>query len=85
MRSASSPETAHAVDGGRGAGVDDHDVQERDVRPGLADSTFEFDPPANATVETLDVPKTTTYDSVRALRSNAEMAVPTPELPPRSG
>jgi outer membrane lipoprotein-sorting protein len=53
--------------------------------PGLADSTFEFDPPANATVETLDVPKTTTYDSVRALRSNAEMAVPTPELPPSFG
>ncbi|WP_232701108.1 LolA family protein [Halobacterium wangiae] len=53
--------------------------------PGLANSTFSFDPPANATVETLDVPETTTYDSVRALRADAAIGVPTPELPPSFG
>jgi outer membrane lipoprotein-sorting protein len=50
--------------------------------PGLPDSTFTFDPPANASVETLDVPETTTYESVRALRADAEMSVPAPDLPP---
>ena len=53
--------------------------------PGLADSTFTFDPPANATVETLDTPETTTYGSASALRADAEISVPEPDLPPSFG
>lgn len=53
--------------------------------PGLADSTFRFDPPANATVETLDTPETTTYASVSALRADTDRSVPEPDLPPSFG
>ena len=45
----------------------------------LPEGTFEFDVPEDATVETRD--DTRTFDSPAALRENASMAVPDPEVP----
>jgi outer membrane lipoprotein-sorting protein len=48
-----------------------------DVSPGR----FTFDPPANATIEDVALPDSTTYDSLDALREDASMAVPSPDVP----
>ncbi|WP_136715771.1 LolA family protein [Halorientalis salina] len=55
----------------------------RDVRfdPGLDDSTFQFSPPANATVSEPALPEVDRYDSADALRADASMSVPDPDLP----
>jgi outer membrane lipoprotein-sorting protein len=49
--------------------------------PGLRDSAFSFDPPADATVETAETPKMTTFASVDALRAASNVSVPDPALP----
>ncbi|MCD2202165.1 LolA family protein [Halobacterium sp. KA-6] len=49
--------------------------------PGLSADAFTFDPPANATVEHVDTPETTTYESAAALREATNVSVPSPELP----
>lgn len=47
----------------------------------LPDEAFEFDPPANATVNTTDLPEMETYDSVSALEENTAASVPNPSIP----
>jgi outer membrane lipoprotein-sorting protein len=49
--------------------------------PGLSDSLFTFDPPADATVREVDGISISTYDSVSALRANVSAAVPEPAIP----
>jgi hypothetical protein len=49
--------------------------------PAFDDTTFTFDPPANASVETAETPEQRRYESVSALRAAAEMAVPDPSVP----
>ena len=49
--------------------------------PGLTDDTFTFDPPANATVETLETPERTAYASVEDLRAATNVSVPEPDVP----
>lgn len=50
--------------------------------PGLSDSLFEFEPPANATLEDdSDGPTQRAYGSITALRTTASMSVPTPRVP----
>lgn len=49
--------------------------------PDLTTSTFVFDPPANATVETPDTPDQQQYDSVAPLREDATLSVPVPTIP----
>lgn len=51
------------------------------VDPGLGDGAFAFDPPANVTVERVDAPETTAYDSAAALREATNVSVPSPSLP----
>lgn len=48
---------------------------------GLRADVFTFDPPADATVERVDTPETTTYESAAALREATNVTVPSPELP----
>jgi outer membrane lipoprotein-sorting protein len=50
--------------------------------PDLPAGAFRFDPPASASVEAVDTPRTKAYDSVARLRADAEMSVPDPEVPP---
>jgi outer membrane lipoprotein-sorting protein len=51
--------------------------------PGLDDEEFTFDPPANATVETVEPAYDTVYryGSLAGLRADVEMSVPRPDLP----
>jgi outer membrane lipoprotein-sorting protein len=49
--------------------------------PDLSDTTFEFDPPADANVTVETGPSLTRYDSRAALARNASLSVPDPELP----
>lgn len=42
--------------------------------------TFEFDPPPDATVETLNI-STQTFDSLSALRDHVDFSVPEPDVP----
>lgn len=49
--------------------------------PGLDNSTFQFDPPENATVSETDLPAMESYESVTKLRSNVSLSVPDPDLP----
>jgi outer membrane lipoprotein-sorting protein len=49
--------------------------------PGLDADRFTFDPPANATIETLSTPEIRRYASRAALRANATLSVPEPDLP----
>ena len=49
--------------------------------PSLDDSLFQFDPPDNATIETLDTPSVARYDSLGALRANASTSLPVPDTP----
>ena len=49
--------------------------------PGLSADAFTFEPPADATIEHVDTPETTTYESAAALREATNVAVPSPELP----
>lgn len=48
--------------------------------PGLGVETFVFDPPSTATVETPDTPDQQQYETVTALRADAELSVPEPAL-----
>jgi outer membrane lipoprotein-sorting protein len=47
----------------------------------VPDERFAFDPPANATVERLDLPETETFDSLSAMRDSIDVTVPDPEVP----
>jgi outer membrane lipoprotein-sorting protein len=47
----------------------------------IPDERFTFDPPANATVESVDLPETRTFDSLDSMRESVEMSVPDPEVP----
>lgn len=49
--------------------------------PGFDESTFEFDPPENVTVEEQSLPETTSHDSREALAAASTMRVPDPDLP----
>lgn len=49
--------------------------------PGLNDSTFEFDPPENVTVNERTYPDVESYDSRAALVEAADVEVPDPDLP----
>lgn len=49
--------------------------------PGLSDSTFDFEPPSNATVERADAADQRRYGSADALRAAANMSVPRPAVP----
>ncbi|WP_335999445.1 LolA family protein [Halorientalis halophila] len=49
--------------------------------PGLSDSVFEYDSPADASVERKDQPRIDTYSSTAALRSQTNFSVPEPTLP----
>jgi len=49
--------------------------------PGFGDAAFALDPPANATVETLDTPEQTTYASTDRLREETAIPVPEPDVP----
>jgi outer membrane lipoprotein-sorting protein len=46
----------------------------------IPDETFEFDVPANATVDTLDI-SSKTFDSIAALREHVDFTVPEPPVP----
>ena len=50
--------------------------------PDLDESEFRFDPPADASVETVQAPNTETFENVRALREAATAPVPDLRLPP---
>jgi len=49
--------------------------------PGLDEDAFTFDPPENATVETLETPDRTAYASVEELRAATNVSVPDPDVP----
>lgn len=49
--------------------------------PGLTAGTFDFDAPANATVERLDTPETTTYATADRLGAATSLSVPEPSVP----
>lgn len=53
--------------------------------PDLPEGAFSFDPPASASVEAVETPRTETYGSVAALRADAAVAVPEPDVPPSFG
>lgn len=48
---------------------------------GVDNSTFDFEPPANATIETVSTPSTQQYDTRSAAAENASVAVPDPAVP----
>lgn len=50
--------------------------------PGLQDDRFTFEPPANATVESVGGRYQQSYGSITALQSAARMSVPLPDVPP---
>ena len=50
---------------------------------GLDDGTFEFEPPADATVEQYEPPETETFDSVAAVDDGTPFNVSAPDLPDR--
>jgi len=55
---------------------------------GVPNSTFEYKPPADATVETTTLPSVQTYDSRSAAAQNVSFALPEPNVPgirPRTG
>lgn len=47
----------------------------------IPDERFTFDPPANATVESVDLPETRTFDSLESMRESVDVSVPDPEVP----
>lgn len=49
--------------------------------PGVGASAFVFDPPAAATVEVPETPDQQTYETVAALRAEANLTVPDPAVP----
>ena len=49
--------------------------------PGIDDGVFEFDPPADTTVERSETADQQQYDSLSALRADATMTVPEPDVP----
>ncbi|MFB6178892.1 MAG: outer membrane lipoprotein carrier protein LolA [Halorientalis sp.] len=53
--------------------------------PGLSDSLFAFDPPANTTVDGPTEQRQTTYGSITALQSATSMSVPIPTIPDSFG
>jgi outer membrane lipoprotein-sorting protein len=53
-----------------------------DVSTGaIPDDTFRFGPPANATVERLDTPERSVYESATRLRAAVDVSVPRPDVP----
>lgn len=51
------------------------------LNPAIPDERFAFDPPANATVETVDLPETETFDSLETMRESVDASVPDPAVP----
>lgn len=51
------------------------------LNPGFEDEVFEFEPPANATVETETLPETETVESMDALRDAANQSVASVDVP----
>jgi outer membrane lipoprotein-sorting protein len=47
----------------------------------IPDDRFTFDPPANATVETADIPETESFESLDAMREGVDASVPDPSVP----
>jgi outer membrane lipoprotein-sorting protein len=47
----------------------------------IGDGVFRFDPPANATVERLDTPERTAFESAAKLRDAVDVSVPRPSVP----
>jgi len=47
----------------------------------IPDERFTFEPPENATVESVDLPETRTFDSLESMRESVELSVPDPEVP----
>ncbi len=52
------------------------------VNPGLDEGAFELAPSGNTTVERVETPETTAYESVGALREVTDVSVPSPDVPP---
>ena len=52
---------------------------------GVPNSTFEYEPPADATVETTTLPSIQTYDSRDAAAQNVSYALPEPDVPESFG
>lgn len=63
--------------------VTTYDVAYRNVSfdADVAAGRFQFDPPAGTNVSETSLPTSTVYESADALRANASMAVPTPDVP----
>lgn len=47
----------------------------------IPDERFAFDPPENATVESVDLPETQSFDSLASMRESVDVSVPDPEVP----
>jgi outer membrane lipoprotein-sorting protein len=47
----------------------------------IPDERFTFEPPENATVETVDVPETESFESLDAMRESVDASVPDPAVP----
>jgi len=47
----------------------------------IPDERFTFDPPENATVESVDLPETRTFDSLESMRESVDVSLPDPEVP----
>jgi len=47
----------------------------------IPDERFTFEPPANATVESVDLPDTRSFDSLESMRESVDLSVPDPEVP----
>lgn len=51
------------------------------LNPGFDAERFEYEPPADATVETVELPDTEQFDSAAALREGTNRSVASPDLP----
>jgi len=47
----------------------------------IPDERFTFAPPENATVESVDLPETRTFDSLASMRESVDVSLPDPEVP----
>lgn len=47
----------------------------------IPDERFSFEPPENATVETVDVPETDSFESLESMRESVDAPVPDPTVP----
>jgi outer membrane lipoprotein-sorting protein len=57
------------------------DYEEVTLNATIPDDRFTFDPPANATVETADIPETESFESLDAMREGVDAPVPDPSVP----